>query len=614
MNCHMIVEMSLLYMENKLNSNEKHSFESHIARCGKCHAGFELLRNNYNAAEYNKPVTSDIIAGIASGADKNKYKSRTTGGKLRRAWTVAAVSVILLAGVVANAETISKSLDELVNLMGREISPAIQEKMSEAPVKSDDAIAAQAFKEHKQEVYKAAESMKVGDVKELSFKWDNTDFSVKVGKTSKALSIAYKTSELSRYRIGNTIRNTKPNRASLKAEQLLQELIASGYFAPALDPALEGYILQMVNYSGNKVDSLSYTSSDGAIIYINIDSSIGSVIKNDFSTKTLEAVNGYQAVFQEFKGYGRKLGNINIYLGDGKRQKVISLSAQKSDGNSYNKEQLIDLACSIKFYNEQNNDESMIKNISELPRDILYTLPQESGKYTLESVLNREIFKHIKDPGIIGKIDEYVDKVKNGQSEFTIPVSEGVSIKRLKRGTDSNSLCLCYIEYDTGDFNEIKQFMSMPLYINSEIYSKSIFQSASCTYADEGANESDTGTHYQFIPVGTPEADIEKCQKLSVDANFLREEERLVLSAYTITDYMVDRFVTSNYLQGASQLVYDKSTHPYIVRSNNEYNVTCIETFAEKDGKYIQYYIFIPDSMLADMDYQTLVNGFKYIN
>ncbi|MEN6316607.1 MAG: hypothetical protein ABFD25_20420 [Clostridiaceae bacterium] len=154
----------------------------------------------------------------------------------------------------------------------------------------------------------------------------------------------------------------------------------------------------------------------------------------------------------------------------------------------------------------------------------------------------------------------------------------------------------------------------MPLYINSKIYSKSIFQSASSTYPDEGANESVTGTHYQFIPVGTPEAEIEKCQKLSVAANFITEEERLILSAYTITDYMVDTYVTSNYLQGASQLVYDKSNHPYIIRSNNVYNVTSIETFIEKDGNYIKYYICIPDSMLADIDYQTLVNGFEYLN
>lgn len=611
MNCNQIIEMSLWYIENKLNSIKRHRFESHIAKCQKCRAGFDFFKAHYKASDAAIQVNHEIITSITSSIDISKYTGRTAGRSLRRAWIVVFVSVFLLAGIAVNADTIAKSLDELVDLIGREINPSVLEKISETKEKSAEEIAISLYEKNRHEVYKAAENLNNGEVKEFTFNWDGIDFAVKVGKTPQMLTISYKTPEIGHFIVGESIRNSMPDKDSSEADQLLQSLIGRGYFVPVLDPVPEGYRLQAVSYSGNKAGSLTYCSGSGSFIMINMDSTI---IKNDFSAKTLENVNGYQAVYQEFEAYGERHGNINIYLGDDKRQNVLSLSVKTADGAAAGKEQLLEIAGSIKYHNEQNNLESRVKYINELPQGEPAAKKRELNKYSIGSVINGEIFKDVKDPRVIEKSGEYIEKAKNGQSEFIIQVSEAISMKRLKKLPQNDPRYFLSVQYDTGRFGEIRQFMNIPLFMNRELYERSVLQFVLCTYPEEGAYIFDGGVHYHFYPAGTPEADIETCKKLTVDACFVTPEDAQLLRSDSITGYMVDRFTTSNYNEGTSELVYDSSQHPYIIRKSASYDITTIYTIKESENEYTEYVVIIPNTMLDGMSSRMLADGFEYIN
>jgi len=312
--------------------------------------------------------------------------------------------------------------------------------------------------------------MKTGEFKELNFKWDGKDFVVRMGKTSGRLSLSVRDAASGRVITGDSLRQTLPNKASLKAEKLLQNLIANGYFVPVLEPMPTGYRLQEVFISGNRVNSLIYsTDNDGGYAVINMDST---VIKDDVFTKSLETINGYQAIYQEAELKGIQYGSITLYLGDEKRQKTMSITAEKSDSSSLNKYELISIVQDIKLYNEENNTDSRAKDIEVLIEKKAAFQTEDDEKYSIESVFNGEIFKEIKDPRVAGHLDEYKENIRNGQTEFVIDISEGVTLERFGRYPENNPRYFCSLKYKAGSFDEIKEYISIPLLMNKEIYKK----------------------------------------------------------------------------------------------------------------------------------------------
>jgi len=123
----------------------------------------------------------------------------------------------------------------------------------------------------------------------------------------------------------------------------------------------------------------------------------------------------------------------------------------------------------------------------------------------------------------------------------------------------------------------------------------------------------DGGVHYQFYPAAIPDEGIETCDKLTVDANAVRSDDRQLLAEYSITDIIVDRFTTINYSDAKTELVYDNTNHPYIVSKSTKYDITTISTIKEICEEYVEYVITIPNIAQNGTTSLELVNGLDYI-
>ncbi len=611
MKCNEIVELSIRHINNSLNEKSKSKFLKHILRCNDCNGMYNLLKVNYQPSDTSIDNPSETIEKIMSKIDKERYSEKykeknyfinnRSNKRPRLKWLAVCLSVIIFAAASVNAGTIYKSLEELLNTIGVEVNLKAIGQYKKTEKQKEMELSDRIYLKNKQAIIDAAANMQPGQVKELSFTKGSDILNVKIAKGKETQTISCSVNGGSFFikesPFGEFYDNTPEN------ETLLQTLIANGYFVPEAKNMPEGYNLDNIMYSDKEVIALHYRSGTGSN---NISISlVGRVVKNPEVSKRLLTVNGYQAVYQEVDLYGKTNANITIYLGDDKRQDTLSVSSFLSE-EDISEAELLHIAEGILLHNADNNYDSRLDYIvavnmegsglesSRSKKDEVYST------YTLDDVLGGGCFKSIKDTQVKEKVNEYIDLVAAGKKEFTIPVSDSLSVKRSEKAPWQDPRYFMFIEYTDPDLSTITGSINYPILMSRHIMEKTIVKQVVVTFPELNATKSNPGVHYMLHPIDSEKyASWEVKPVVTVDINSIHAEDEHVIREYSLYDFMFNRHHSTNYIDMDANFVCDSKGVPYIVTRHKKFDIVTIRTIKEIEGSLMQYIITIPNVLLS---------------
>ncbi len=633
MMCNDIPGIIIRKLQNELNVKEKKKLDKHLKKCIECRRKYYFITANYDpslgtasclAAKESRETDSKLIIGynqnelihnVMSGIDTYRYNisanrnnaqvSNNMKTKIR--WAFVCLAVIISLSITAFAKPIYKSLTELLgeisinhNYYLKQATGGIEKttpkKKTETEIKDMQKSLAEAdilYDKYKYKVDEIITEMKPGELRTLNFEGERDDFYVGLGKGIESKTIIYGIKGNSGHIRVEGIPTSYRARADSK-DMSIEELIHQGYFTPVLEYLPEGYEFSGVGFSKDEISSITYrnnkTDENDYNDYISIYLATDRVNIDDDAEKTLELINGYQAIYMEEEAVGNRFGKFIIYLGDNKRLKVLTLAANLKEG-SLEKSDLYNMAQNIRYYNEESNE-----------------------------ITYNGYFKNVKDTVPQQKLDEFFEKVEKGEKDIRIQLEDDV---RLSRKAGSGKSETYYIEYFGNDQGKIKQYSNYPMLMNLEIFKDSMLENLAIIGF---GYKWDKEVHFSIKSRESIGANKNKSSANRLNDTIARIDARVLdsrLKLYPVFDVVIDDYVSCmNSEVRYEELIFDKNNHPYIVTEAKSTDAKTgketifgryFRTVKETAGDYVHYNITIPYTMLKDMSDQEFIDGLGFI-
>ncbi|MDD4296401.1 MAG: hypothetical protein PHC69_05515, partial [Ruminiclostridium sp.] len=435
--CNENLSQSISYIEKQLNKNKVKRFEKHLKKCEKCKEQFNIIALNYDST-LNSDTVPSIKADIINGIDHTKYL-RSNSRRLVRKWAVVAAGFILVIGVGANAQSIYKSLEEMIKSIRPteeylkhinraagiiDSNPSMQEQKSNKLYEECNDM----FNKVRDKVYERGNEMSPNEYDEKLYPDLHEDFYVKIYKLSTGELVIS-------YGIKNEVQlRFDVNCEASTDENMIQQTIDKANFIAMPDYLPQDYSFKSITTSDGRVQRISFFDKHGNSILMSYDSYIDSNLGN--LETSLVTANEMQAIYHETE-VERYL---YIYLGDNMDKKIISLIA-----NDISKEELLNVANSLIFYNSESN------------------------------LLTKEnYFKEVRDERLVSIFDELITREMSGDKMFDIYISRekgNTEIVKFSKN-DAGQGGWCTVNYLGMSYEAVKQNLNYPLMFDRECLGK----------------------------------------------------------------------------------------------------------------------------------------------
>lgn len=441
--CKSIEAYSLRYLENEFSARESRRFIKHLRLCSRCRSMYCMISANYNTEEKVLELGQPLSERISSLIDKSRYSGREKLRKplsLKKVFIVAIVSVLLVF-TVANAGTILKTYEELKNAMFIDQNIMNIKGTKHTGIYSDEDYVKSVYEKYEEDVQTQIDRMENAENAILTFKEENKDFYVQIAKGFKGNFITYGFDGYSNFQNEyheNFLRKMFESRyTGLTEYDSIEELLKAVDFAPIPGYIPEGYSLESACHSNVSKGStmpqhlgLYYRNNDGEWLNIGLTNSKMAADNIGIPEELLQAANlsmpqveadtegenaipeeimeeikvgKYQAVYIEkpvfsttTDGTYNIIKTINIYLGDNVRLPILRI-----DSGSLDKKTLIKVASQVEILN--------------IDRNLIET---------------EDYFQGIEDTKILSYTDEFLEKVKSGQTDFKLKIDTDTEFYR----------------------------------------------------------------------------------------------------------------------------------------------------------------------------------------
>lgn len=606
MKCSTILERSIQYLDDALGEKEKLDFEVHIDRCEACNKKYLLISSNYDTTINLESVPSDFKESLM--IKMKEYKNSTFQPKIMKPKAVL-LSICLLIGITATvfAKPLYKSLEQLIQGLGREVDMEFLSAPASRCISAEliaEERAKEIFIKNQEHIESIINHMKVGEVKSLQYKDGKDILKIRVGIGSKSRSIGYAMNNSGGFRMIEGIEYLESREKFYTAQKkVLHKLIDNGYFVPAIQGLEQEYKLAHIFTKHNDipkmkaVDSLIYENRLG-LQSVELNFNDENIIKNADFKRSLEEVNGLQAIYEQGELHGKAYSRLHIILGEDKRQKVLTIGEYLTPG-SLTKEELLKIARSIRFFNVQNNNPSREDQILYVDTNKEFKmLVEEKEEFSYEQIS----LKDFRDPRIRKVTDAYISRVQKRERKFTMNPASDITLTR-RAGA-------FLIEYKRPDYEDMLRWYKLPLFIYKDLYEHSVIDSV-LVAGGEKQDISDINIIYRFKEQGDKESNEKEVSNFSVYMSENLNPYKDSIHKYPILDIMIDQFVSSSPMQQI-YLVYDEENHPYIIRDGYQ-GIICISTIKKINGKYIEYGMNLPRAFVDEVGMDKFVRGFKII-